>query len=201
MSCTIPGLMSSVTLSSSSMTATCSPTPTWLAAMPIPGASRIVSSMSSSRRWSDASNCVTFLARSRRIGSSAVRMRRMTMPALYRCGGLEQRLRIDVDGNAGRAPARAQRRARLRSPRAARPGSASGRRGGRRRRAAARAPPTPRPRDRLGGLARPILCARSVRIGHQQACQHGRRRIAEQPSTARSSSSANAVHVHPRRGA
>jgi hypothetical protein len=48
----------------------------------MPGASRIVSSMSSSSRCRLASKEVTFLARSRRIGSSAVRMRRMPMDAI-----------------------------------------------------------------------------------------------------------------------
>ena len=60
---TICGFTSSVILSSISMIATCSGIPTWFAARPTPGASRIVSSMSSSSRCRLASNVETFFVR------------------------------------------------------------------------------------------------------------------------------------------
>src|SRR5438477_172821 len=50
--------------------------PIWFAARPAPGASSIVSTRSSSRRWIDASIRVTFFAFSRRTGCSKVRIGR-----------------------------------------------------------------------------------------------------------------------------
>jgi hypothetical protein len=61
------------------MMATCSGTPIWFAARPTPGASRIVSSMSSSSRCRLESKLETRFVRSRRIGWSAVRMGRIAM--------------------------------------------------------------------------------------------------------------------------